>query len=771
MNMKYLCVSSVALATALTVSGQSFAAETVATAGDREGYVEELVVTARKREERLQDIPLSVSVVTAQSIADRGVRDLSGVGQFTPGLSFEKANRYGAQGGNSRPVIRGMANIQGESNASVFVDGILFSDSILSFPFDLVERVEVIKGPQAALYGRSTFSGAINLITKKGTNNKETTVTARLAQYGDREISVLTRGPIIEDQLFYMLQGRYYEFGGQYKNTLDGQTVGQEKSYNLNGSLEWRPTDNFRAVISGGYIKDEDGHPAIAVQDRFSNNCYLNTPRQYYCGEVKQIDNVTLDLAGLGLVGLRRESYRLAAALTYDVAGFTITSNTGVFSTKTEFGHDSTYQGATAFGATTIPGAPGAVRPATDAVRTGNVLRNEVGERDEWSTELRVQSPTYSNGVNFMVGGFYYQRRRPLEERHFSLSAPTIDSGTDRIDNVAVFAALNADVTDKLSVSAEVRYAEDTIGNYKRTGDILIERSFRSTTPRFTANYDLNENSMVFATLSKGNKPGVINSDPRFPPDVQFADEEYSWNYEIGMKNRLFGGRVLLNAAAFYVDWRKQQLTSAYFFPTGGSRSYIINAGQTEIKGFEVELQATLNEYVNAGFTYALNDAKFVQFNDSEARDLFGNPSVAGKQVPNTSKNQASAFVEYRRPMTADYELVLRADGSYNQSKFDQIYNLAETGDQYLLNLRAGVQGPTWKITAFVDNVTDDRTPSTIIRWIDQLNTNVPQYTNANPAQNNWVSPTGVVSTTTERAFQVPLAAKRKVGVVFTYRF
>lgn len=116
--------------------------------------VEEVVVTARKSEERLQDVPLSIAAFTSESLHETNTRDMYDLARLTPGFSFERLNRYGVQGGVSRPVIRGMSNILGEGNASVFVDGILYSDSILSFPFDIVERVEVIKGPQAALFGR-----------------------------------------------------------------------------------------------------------------------------------------------------------------------------------------------------------------------------------------------------------------------------------------------------------------------------------------------------------------------------------------------------------------------------------------------------------------------------------------------------------------------------------------------------------------------------------------------------------------------------------------
>ncbi|HPF27971.1 MAG TPA: Plug domain-containing protein, partial [Steroidobacteraceae bacterium] len=129
----------------------SIAATGVAVAQQEQGALQEVLVTSRKVEERLQDVPLSVSAFTAKEIAERGADDIYKISTATPGFAFEKLNRFGVQGGGSRPVIRGQSNILGEANASIFIDGLQYSDSILSFPFDIVERVEVIKGPQAAL--------------------------------------------------------------------------------------------------------------------------------------------------------------------------------------------------------------------------------------------------------------------------------------------------------------------------------------------------------------------------------------------------------------------------------------------------------------------------------------------------------------------------------------------------------------------------------------------------------------------------------------------
>ncbi len=732
--------------------------------------LEEIVVTARKQEERLQDVPIAVAAFSNEQLEERGARDMFDVSHFTPGFSFEKVNRYGVQGGVSRPVIRGMSNILGEGNASVFVDGILYSDSILSFPFDIVDRVEVIKGPQAALFGRATFSGAINLITKKGSNEPEHTVSARLAEYGDTEVNLLSRGAVVPDKLFYMVHGRYYSMDGMYRNTLDRDRIGGEQSTNFNASLEWRPTEGIAAILSGGYTRDRDDLAAITLQDRFANNCYLNVARQYYCGEVQEAREATLDRAGLqGTDGLHRDSTRLSLQLTFDLpAGLTLVSNSGLFNTEMEYGYDSTYQGATAFGITTVPNAPGYTRAPTDPVRTGGVLRNEVTDRDEWSTELRLQSDP-AGRFRYMLGAYYYESRRSLEERHFLPTAPTVFSGESRIDNQAIFGSLGFDITDRWEATAELRYAEDTIGNYNaiaRPTAPLIENTFDSVSPRVTTTFKLTQDNMVYANIAKGNKPGVINADPRFPPDIRYADEESSWNYEVGTKNRFLGGRLMANLALYYIDWKDQQLTASYTFPTGGTQSYIRNAGKTEIKGAELELEAAVTDQFTAGFTWSLTDAKFKELFDAEAGQLFGNTSLVGKMPAGVPEQQASAYGRVRFPVGTDKSGFVRGDISYTDRKFDQIFDLAHTGEQVLLNMSAGVESDHWAVTFFVNNLTDDRTPSSVTRYVDQLNLNVPQHVNANPAQNNVPG-----TTTLERAFFYPLANKRQFGITAKWKF
>ena len=753
---------------AILAAASALAAEDASDTRD----VREIIVTARKIQERLIDVPVSITAFVSDKLLETNSRDLYDLTRLTPGFSFEKLNRYGVQGGVSRPVIRGMSNILGEGNASVFVDGIQYSDSILSFPFDVVERVEIIKGPQAALFGRATFAGAINLVTKKGTNTPDNRITLRAAEYGDYEANFLSRGAISEDKLFYMVHGRYYTFDGAYKNSIDGQDIGSEESYNFNASLEYRPGDVFSMVLSGGITRDDDGLAAITLQDRFANNCFLNSARQYYCGEVIEQDGATLDRERLfGTEGIERESVRLAAQLQWDFDGFSIVSNSGGFTTDQDYGYDASYQAGTELSdpLNTIPGAPGATRAATDPIFTTNFERVEVSTRDEWSTELRAQSNAEGERLHWLIGAYYYQGRRDFQEDHFRASAPTIFSGETQIDNIAVFGSLGYNLTENFDVKVELRYAEDEIANVKQptatTPLTEIGQTFDSTSPRFSMRYKVGPDSMIYASAALGNKPGVINADPRLPTNLLFADEEEAWSYELGTKNRLMDGRLDLNAAVYYIDWTNQQLTSS--FQVGATTiPYILNAAKSEVKGVELETQFAITENLLAGVTYAYTEAEFVELDDAEALNLFGNASVKGNQLPGVPQQQASVFGKVSFNVGASLQSYVRADASYTDRKFDQVYNLAHTGYQKLLNLTFGIESEQWGAQLYVKNLTDDRTTSSVTRYVDQMNLNVPQYTNQNPAQNNVAG-----STTTERGFFFPLPAQRQIGASFTYRF
>lgn len=729
-------------------------------AQDREdsAVLTEIVVTARKREESLQDVPISVSAFDANAITDYGVEDISQLSDFAPNFSFEKfGGRIGAEGDTSRPVIRGQSNILGEGNAAFFVDGILYSESILSFPIQAVERVEVVKGPQAAMFGRSTFAGAINLITKRGTNEFENAVSLRAAQHADYEVNLSSSGPLVDDKVFYFIHGRYYEYGGEYKNELDGTDVGQEESFGLNAALEFRPGENATIIARLGYNEDDDGLPAQRVQDRFFNNCFLDQARQYYCGEAIEFESVRLAKSRLaGEEGIRREVVRGSLAIDWDIggSGFVLSSNSGIVQSDYVFGHDQTYLGD----------------PINFA--GGSFVRVEESDRDEWSTELRLESPQ-DIGLRYLIGTYLYEFDRDRFRRRPGTNTLIADFGTESVENTALFGALEFDFSDAWTARAELRWQSDDISLLQANGT-LLEKSFDTVLPRVSLDYRMSDNVMLYFVAAKGNKPGVFNANPALPPDAVFADEEEAWTYEAGSKWSSSDGRTRLNGAVFFIDWTNQQLTNSILV-AGVPISFISNAGETEVWGIELDGSRLLTDNWQVYGSYGYNNAEFTENCDPvQGAELTGfdcvSPTginggdVSGNKTPNSPSTQIALGTSYRHPISSRMELVLRADYAYRSKAWAQVHNLAHTGDRHLLNLKAGFDTDEWQVTLFVDNVLDDLTPSTVVRFADLGNLNTGP--NTNPEQDNVPG-----TTTVERGFLLPLATGRRFGITASFEF
>jgi iron complex outermembrane recepter protein len=265
----------------------------------------EVIVTARKKAESLQDAPVAVSAFTENAIKDLGIRDISDVAALTPGLVFQQA--FGRTG--DRPVIRGQSNVLAnvqfgvESGTAYFVDGVYYPGSLQSLDFGQIQQVEVIKGPQSALYGRNTYAGAINFIMKSPGDKFFANGLVRGAQHGEQEVNIAVGGPILGDKLSGALYGRYYNYDGEFVNQVTDELVGSEKSKTLSGVLQAKFHKDWDLRLRASINRDQDGPFAIFLQDASANNCMPGTRslanwrvngapvstnnNQYYCGVVK----------------------------------------------------------------------------------------------------------------------------------------------------------------------------------------------------------------------------------------------------------------------------------------------------------------------------------------------------------------------------------------------------------------------------------------------------------------------------------------------------
>ncbi|MXW30235.1 MAG: TonB-dependent receptor plug domain-containing protein, partial [Chloroflexi bacterium] len=260
-RLRYPVPVLAALAVSLPCTAQAEAPSEAASAG---GPIEEIVVTARKRTESLQDTPVAVTALTADQIAEFGVQSLADISKMTAGLLFDSEFTRGA----NRPVIRGQANILGASGVSYFIDGVYVSGSIDDYDLDDIERIEIVKGPQSALYGRNTYSGTINIVTRSPGDEFRASVKGEVAEDGQFLARASLSGPIGET-LSGGVTLRHYEMGGHVTNRYDGKDIGIQESRSVSGVLEFTPNERLSMRGRAYWSERDDGQPAIFASRYF----------------------------------------------------------------------------------------------------------------------------------------------------------------------------------------------------------------------------------------------------------------------------------------------------------------------------------------------------------------------------------------------------------------------------------------------------------------------------------------------------------------------
>jgi len=712
-------------------------ADAVADAGmvfsDADALMDEIVVFARKRREKIQDIPVTVDILSSNVIEEAALNGLEDVAAFTANFSYDEAfGRNNLQ----RPVIRGMSNVLGAANAAFFVDGVYISGGMASVPLFDLERVEVLKGPGSALYGRSTLAGAVNYITKRPGDRTELSLSASAASHSEFTFSGRISGPVIADKLSVSLSARHYEYGGEYENTgPGGGKVGQEKSQSLSGGLLLTPTENFGAYLRLSYQKDDDGHAANALQPAADNNCFAATSG-YFCGEITSPDSVALNLNVFDDPGLEREAFRTSLILDWETDGVRLTSISGYSNDQLKDQRDNDFLPIAALG--------GAFHVLSDT------------EIESYSQELRLNSNN-DGPFRWLVGGYYYHEQTDdMLSAPFSARPSVTISPVARVDNYAIFASAEYDLTARLAATLEMRGNWDKVSIEPESG--RQSETFDSITPRFALNYKATDDARLYLTVAKGTKPGGFNGDlyassvpeterARLAAFLTFAEEK-AWNYEIGAKTSWLEDRLFVNLAGFFIDWSEQQLSTS--FPVVGhrrARPLIHNAGKTEIWGFEAEIHARPNDHWTISAAYGFNDGEFKEFEDETQERLTGDPSVAGNRPPRAPKHTLSLSSRFTYPISDDMDLFLRGDLTYKSSRFVQVHNLAMIGATTKVNLHAGVEWRDLRLTVFAKNLFDDDTPADVTRFFDASSPFMP------------------------RAFLVSLPKSRQFGASVNYAF
>jgi iron complex outermembrane recepter protein len=557
--------ASTALITSLMLPGVAAMAQSLA--------LEEIVVTARKIEENLMEVPLAITAFSAADIESRNMKDLNDISSFTPSFNF--SNQQGGSGRNDRSTnsltFRGLflGNNAGLSaGGQLFIDGAPVIGAQTPSISD-VERIEVLKGPQSAYFGRSTFAGAINYVTRDPGDEFKGRVNAEYSSFNSHDLSVSLEGPIVEDKLAIRVGGRNVHVGGYYTNFADpSQDFGEQNTSSISTSIVFTPSDNLKVKAFVQYFENKDGSPAQAALKQESFNgiagrdgtCRPSTPlpaditpgssasRGYFCGTLPSVSELdpslisgdytinallretlfnpnpnwlTFDPTFVEGYAHRRNAFQANVRADYDTdGGYTFSSLTAYHRDKSSNLIDLNYRDAHDLA------NPFYVSEAVTPTRLPwrNTLLLSQGRSRDFSQELRVTSPQderlrWTAGVNYLwahsPGGTVYGN---LILGPFFTAAIT----KQWAETPSVFGAVYYDIVDDLTLSVEGRYQWDKISqqpiigtNAQPTTGVAaqkLEETYKSFSPRVSIDYKYAENSTAYALFSRGYRPGGFNA-------------------------------------------------------------------------------------------------------------------------------------------------------------------------------------------------------------------------------------------------------------------
>lgn len=609
---------SAALATSLQVS--------TAFAQESESMLEEVMVTARKREESLAETPIAITAISAAEIQAGAFKSLVDVQKTAPGLFVETMNNENART-VLMPRFRGVtfdASSPLQRTSSVFVDGLIVSSGLHSLPITQVERIEVIKGPQSALFGRNTYSGAINIITRRPGDELKGGIEVDYGAKSKGSTTGYIEGPITSN-LGARATFSYTDKEGHYDNAfVEGQRLGDEETLAYGLMLDFNPTEDLNIMVRASSYEDDDGPGAYAVVGGLAehNFCAEPTPaiNSFSCffvnglesaykgavnipsaigasssadvfskatGQLRDASGNWAGLAGAGYApigdhsfddlshngfGKAGEGERFGAIVSWDMTD-SLNLNLAYGKNEDDYVLFHDFDAAGAFGFHVYN-----ARVTED--ETFEVRLSGTSDRFDWSigaTQVEMSSKAH--------GGFYDQYFGDFSGSagywFADIRNPDTAFSLIEADTTGIFASVDFRITDRLDLTLEVRRQEDEINDPNvnaAAGKIIAPAEFKSTLPRVVLKYQLNDNHMLYANYSEGTLPGGFNPEvaSKLTTPEQIAtfnadtpgigetyEEETLKNYEAGWKYSSNDGRLAMNLAVFHME-RADQVYSGF---------------------------------------------------------------------------------------------------------------------------------------------------------------------------------------------------------------
>jgi iron complex outermembrane receptor protein len=696
------------------------------------GGVADIVVTATRRSENLQDIPLSVATVSDETLAavNSGGADIRGLSGRVPSLNIESS--FGRT--FPRFYIRGLGNTDFDLNASqpvslVYDDVVLENPILKGFPAFDVDRIEVLRGPQGTLFGRNTPAGIVKFDTVRPDVNNHNYARLSYGSYSTINAEAAVGGEV-SDGVSVRVSG-LWQHRNDWIDNLDEPGSNDLEGYDdiaLRGQIQWEPTDELKIRLTGQY-RNLDGNARI-----FRANSFLPGSNKLVGadgGDFKR-DEVRQD--GINFQDLT--TWNAAGTVEYDFGPLTLYSVTSYWHGKLDSRGD--IDGGFGCALHFLPFCPANSGPG-DIPFTAQSQDN-IPDLDQFTQEVRVASNN-SGGFGYQAGIFYFNE--DLEIESFDFGFPT-DTTPDAIalqhqesKALGIFGSVNYAFDMGLTLQAGARWNHDEkdmvagrpvddrplfLGfggpvDPPKTADV----SDSVLTWDVSAIQELNPDINIYARIAKGYRAPSIQGRLLFGRDLSLADSETTMSYEAGIKTVLFDRRVRFNLTGYFFNTKDLQLTAV-----GGANNFtsLLNADKVKGSGFEAELEArpvtglSLTTGVSYNHTKIHDDQLFVAGCGSVPACTVLDPQrpgspgiflIDGNSLPQAPKWTVNFTAGYEHPVGPGSVYVFT--DWYHRSKVDFfLYKSVEFSDDQLLEggLRIGYKTDRYDVAGFVRNITND---------------------------------------------------------------
>ena len=675
--------------------------------------LEEVIITAQRRSTDLQTTASAVSAYSGSDLSDRSITNIETLGQFNPSMDVALYQ------GEAQVYIRGIgySGIIGgtDSSTAMHINGVYMSRSSAAAPgfFD-IDRIEVVRGPQGTLYGRNATSGSVNIITKGPSETFSAEGFVSVGNYEANKTFAAISGPIGDSGVLARLavqkenHSGYTTLARPVSDPLGlGQATGEAESKDditARLSLEMNPNEDVKISLVGDYYEADDSQSVWLYLNRgtgtnpfmqdylATNGGSLPSPKSRNIGSDIEHINKPIIWGVTGRVDWDLGEYGLTSISAYKK---TNPLNRNDLDTTAAFGVDQ--------------------------------LREE--DHRQFSQEFQLSSPE-GETLEWILGLYYFQEENDVRNEYFipfvdeQFGLPSDDgccllklNGTAETESFAVFGEATYQLSETLELVLGGRY-----GSEKRGGENAVvfrnflpgvldnvatfrDETFSSFTPKIGFNYTMNEDIFFYTSASKGFKSGGFNIGSY--QNTPFDPEEI-WAYEFGVKADLLDNRLRLNSALFFYDYTDLQIQDVE-----SNNTIVRNAATAEIKGLELEGTALITENFKMDFGFTYLDAKFKKATllDPKHQSL-GLQNLSGFSLPRAPKFKFVYGAEYHFDLSNSDTLTLRADWSWQDETFFSAFNIDELGQESYHWLKARATYATandqWKVSAFVDNITDE---------------------------------------------------------------